>query len=99
MFKALGSNRSRCRRILCHVINDVTLICALLDANNGSAMTNTLTGGTLLCRHYGTYWPLADITDCVKAVGCTEYWFNMPITMDITRKTKEKIFSFMTGYL
>ncbi len=72
---------------LIHVLDDTNLICVL--ANDGipfpTAMTNTLTGGSIITTEFGTFWSLQDVVDLVAAVPTiTDLHFNMPVTIDVT---------------
>jgi hypothetical protein len=72
---------------LVHVIDDTNFICALLlNPVIGHTMLNVLTPttGRLNYTCYGSTWPIQDMVDLVVAVGCTDMWFNMPLTMDTT---------------
>jgi hypothetical protein len=81
----LNTNTSGVSGII-HVVDDTNIICVTqLGSGVGNLMTNKLTpaSGQLIVNNYGSLWPLQDMVDLVAAVGCSDFWFNMPITMDI----------------
>ena len=65
-----------------HVIDDHNLIVCVFEYEL-TAMTNTLTGGTLIAPIAGTSWSLQDVVDLVEAVPTiTDLHFNFSITTD-----------------
>ncbi len=72
---------------LIHVLDANNIVCAMDNFGVAfpTAMTNTLTSGTVTPPYFGTFWSLQDIIDLVVAVPTiTDLHFSMSPTIDIT---------------